>query len=230
MTVRYASAVDDLSEGRLVLGLGAGWQEREHRAFGVPFHDFKTRFEMLEDALEMTRRLYDGGEPVSYQGTHFALDGARLVPKPRRKTPILVGGNGPRRTLPLAATYADEWNAVYCNIDTYRERMVRLDQLLATEQRATGEVKRSLMAGIRWVRNDSEIETLLAGAARRLQRQVSLDDLRHMGLFAGTSEMIVDQIGEFAEAGCERILLQILDYDDLEPVDRWAREILPHFH
>src|SRR5690606_23048701 len=84
LTARMAAQVDDLSGGRLVLGLGAGWHEREHRQFGIPFYDRRTRFEMFEDALEITTRLYKSEEPVTYQGRHFSLEEAVLLPRPQR--------------------------------------------------------------------------------------------------------------------------------------------------
>jgi F420-dependent oxidoreductase-like protein len=230
MTVRYASAVDDLSNGRLVLGLGAGWQEREHRLFGVPFYDFPTRFEMLNDALEMTQRLYAGDSPVTYEGKHFQLSEATLMPRPRRRTPILIGGNGPRRTLPLAARYADEWNAVFCNLETFRDRTQRLDTLLERAGRVPGDVKRSLMTAVRWARNDSAVKELLAAFSKRRGEDTHIEDVAAMGMFAGTTSMIVDQIGAFADAGCQRLMLQVPDYDDLGMVDTWADEILPQFH
>lgn len=229
MSIRQAAAVDDLSKGRLIFGMGAGWQQREHDMFGLPFYDFKTRFEMLTDALEMTRRLYAGGA-VSYQGTHFHLDSATLLPAPARQTPILIGGNGPKRTLPLAARYADEWNAVFCPLTTYRERMQRLDELLKKEGRSPADVKRSMMTGTRWVKDERGVKHLLAGASKRLGKEATIDDLAGMGMFAGTSSMMADQINRYAEAGCERVMLQILDYDDLSAVESWAHDILPQFH
>src|SRR4051812_19673567 len=103
MTVRQASAIDDLSGGRLVLGLGAGWQRREHDNYGIPFDDFSTRFDRLTDALEITQRLFSGADPVNYRGKHISVHDAVLLPRPGRKMPILIGGNGPKRSLPLAA-------------------------------------------------------------------------------------------------------------------------------
>src|SRR5215207_11494208 len=107
MTARMAAQVDDLSGGRLVYGMGAGWHEREHKQFGIPFYDRATRFEMLVDALEITTRLFASDEPVSYQGKHFSLEEAILLPRPQRPggPSILIGGNGPTKTLPLAAQF-----------------------------------------------------------------------------------------------------------------------------
>lgn len=113
LTARMASAVDDLSGGRMALGLGAGWQEREHRNYGWDLLDIPDRFDRFEEGLEVVTRLLKSDEPVDFSGRYFRLNEAILLPRPRRSggPPIIVGGNGPRRTLPLAARYAEEWNA-----------------------------------------------------------------------------------------------------------------------
>ena len=196
MTVRQAAAIDDLSGGRLVLGLGAGWQRREHDNYGIPFHDFPTRFDTLTDALEITRRLLDSAAPVTYAGKRVSVKDAVLLPRPRRRTPILIGGNGPKRSLPLAVRYADEWNGVFLDVDSYRARNARLTELLERAGRDPRSVKRSLMGPFAWAEGTKGIERLEA----------------------------------YIDAGCERFMLQILDYDELSPVEAWAAEHLARFH
>lgn len=230
MTVRQAAQIDALSGGRIVLGLGAGWQEREHVNYGIPFHDFRTRFAALTEALEITRRLLDDEGPVSYSGTHFSVHDAVLLPRPPRRTPILIGGNGPNRTLPLAARFADEWNGVFIGLDTFKERMQRLDELLEQAGRAPADLKRSVMGPLYWAPDDAALRRLLQGFARRLGRDVAIEDIQQMGVFAGTASQIIDQLGRYVEAGCQRFMLQITEYDDLEPVEACARDVLPVFH
>lgn len=224
MTVRYAAAVDDLSGGRLVLGLGAGWQEREHKKFGVPFYDFPTRFDMFTDALEITTRLLKSDQPVSYQGKHFSLEDAVLLPRPKRAggPPLLIGGRGPKRTLPLVAQYADEWNAVFIPMETYRERRIQLDELLAQQGRKPNDVKYSLMTRVFYGRDDAELKSLLG--ERDLQTLVS------QGLIAGTASQVIDQLGQWVEAGVERFMLQWIELDDIDRMEAMAKEVLPHFH
>ncbi len=225
LLTRMAAAIDDLSGGRLILGLGAGWQEREHHNFGIPFYDKKTRFEMLHDALEITSRLLVSDTPVSYQGQHFSLDEAILLPRPQRAggPPILIGGNGPTRTLVLAAEYADEWNGVFIDPDTYRQRSALLDDLLQERERAAGEVRRSVMTRVQFAKDDADLERIKAGR--------TLDEVRSGGRsMAGTASMIVDQIGAYLDAGADRIMLQWLDLDDIERIELLARDVLPHFH
>ena len=162
MTVRQATAIDDLSGGRLVLGLGAGWQRREHENYGIPFDDFSIRFDKLTDALEITRRLLRDDKPVNYTGKIISVHDAVLLPRPRRKTPILIRGNGPKRSLPLAAKYADEWNGVFLDVDNYRARNNLLDELLERQGRDPRSVKRSLMGPFSWAEGTQGIETLEA--------------------------------------------------------------------
>ena len=231
MTVRMAAAVDDLSGGRLVLGLGAGWQDREHKKFGVPFYDFPTRFDMFQEALELTTLLLESDEPVNYLGKHFSLEEALLLPRPARRggPPILIGGNGPKRTLPLVAKYAAEWNAVYLPLALYGERTVQLNEMLEQNGRKPGEVKRSLMTGTVFARDDTGLETALDDRSKRAGQEYTVDDLMSRGLIVGTPSMWVDQIGKYVEAGVERFMLQWLDLDDLEGLEIIANKILPHF-
>ena len=154
MMVRQAAAVDALSEGRLVLGLGAGWQEREHRNYGIPFYDMRTRFELLTDALEIVQRLYASAAPVTYAGKQVSVEDAVLLPRPPRKTPILIGGNGPKRTLPIAAKYADEWNAVFIDAEAFGKLNRRLTELLEAQGRDPATVKRSIMIPFDWVEGE----------------------------------------------------------------------------
>jgi alkanesulfonate monooxygenase SsuD/methylene tetrahydromethanopterin reductase-like flavin-dependent oxidoreductase (luciferase family) len=181
MTVRQATAIDDLSGGRLVLGLGAGWQRREHENYGIPFDDFPTRFNKLTDALEITQRLLHDANPVSHTGKIITVRDAVLLPRPRRKTPILIGGNGLKRSLPLAAKYADEWNGVYLDVDNYRARNKRLDELLDQQGRDPRSVKRSLMGPFSWAEGTKGIETLEAyidaGCERFMLQFTQYDDL-----------------------------------------------------
>lgn len=226
MTVRYAAAVDDLSGGRLVLGMGAGWQEREHRKFGVPFYDFPRRYAMLEEALEITMRLFMSDAPVYYSGQHFSLDEAMLLPRPARPggPPILIGGSGPKRTLPLAARFAEEWNAVFLAPPVYVERARLLDELLDQHSRRPEEVKRSLMTQVVYSRDEAALQ------ARLNERGRTAQELIDHGLIVGTGPAVVEQIGQWAERGVQRFMLQWLDLDDIAGIEALAEDLLPHFH
>lgn len=208
MNVRYAAAVHELSGGRFFFGMGAGWQEREHHNWGIPFYDFKTRFERFEEALEMTKRLWESAEPVTFQGKHFSLNEAILLPRRPSPAPILIGGNGAKKTLPLVAKYAIEWNAVFIQPETYQERTEQLNELLEQGGRKPVDVKRSLMTQIRY----NATEDVPAN------------------MIGGTGAAIVEQIGQWVEMGVQRFMLQWLDLDDLAGIEGLAKDVLPHFH
>src|SRR5690606_8323429 len=149
MTARMAAAVDDLSGGRLHLGLGAGWQEREHNLFSHDLLDVPARFARFEEGVQVVTRLLESDEPVEYQGEYYTLRGATLLPRPQRPggPPILIGGNGPKRSLPMAARYAEEWNGVYLTPRRITELNSRLDELLTAEGRRPEDLRRSMMTG-----------------------------------------------------------------------------------
>ena len=223
ITARMAAAVDDLSGGRLILGLGAGWQQREHRMFGLDLLDVPARFDRFEEYLEVVTRLLQRDDRVSFEGEFYTLRDAILLPRPQRPSgpPILVGGNGPRRTLPLTARFADVWNGVYLTAERFAERNARLDRLLDEEGRAPGDVRRTLMTQVVFGRDDAEVAAKLAEKGR------TADEERDSGLIVGTASAIVDQLGALAEAGVERVMLQWLDQDDIDGLEALAHGVLP---
>lgn len=224
ITARVAAAVDDLSRGRLVLGIGAGWSDREHRTFGVPFPSTSTRLEMLEEYLQVLTLLLRSDEPVSFHGKHYSLDEAILLPRPARPggPPILVGGNGPKRILPLAARFADEWNAVFVGPERLRELQTRLDTLLDEVGRPRDAIVRSAMVGTIFAHDESELQ------ARLSQRNMTGDSAVEGGWVNGTSDQWIEQLRALVAAGAERIMLQWLDQDNLDDLDVIARDVLPH--
>jgi F420-dependent oxidoreductase-like protein len=226
LTARMAAAIDDLSGGRMVLGLGMGWHEREHKQFGIPFYDKSTRIEMFEDALEVTTKLLKSDTPVSYKGKHFSLDEAILLPRPQRPggPRLLIGGNGPKKTPSLVAKYADEWNAVGLPASEMKKRNALLDNLLTENGRKPSDVKRSLMTHITYGKTDAEVQAKLVKEPGKPQTD---DDPNH---FVGTGSRVVDQIGKFVDAGVERFMMEWSDFDDLAGIESLAREVLPHFH
>jgi F420-dependent oxidoreductase-like protein len=220
-TARMARDVDDLSGGRLILGVGAGWQEREHTNFGFDLLDVPQRFERFEEGLEVITRLLRSDEPVDVEGQFYRLHEAILLPRPTRPSgpPLLIGGNGPRRTLPLVARYADEWNGVYLRPDRFAELGARLDQLLQENGRQPGDVRRSLMTGIVFGRDQAQLAEKL--------RDRDAAELRDRGVIVGTPTETVDQLGRLAQVGVQKVMLQWLDLDDLDGLEALAREVLP---
>ena len=217
MTARIARDVDDLSGGRLTLGLGAGWQEREHTNFGYDLLDVSKRFARFQEALQVVTRLLRSAEPVSFVGQYYQLHEAILLPRPKRAggPPILIGGNGLRQTLPLVARYADEWNAVFIPAARWAELNARLDELLRADGRKPRDVRRSLMTGLVFGLDEDEVQSKLRG------RDAS--ELIERGLIVGTLAEVKRQLGRLAEAGVQRVMLQWLDLDDLAGLEALAR-------
>jgi F420-dependent oxidoreductase-like protein len=223
MTARMASAVDDLSGGRLVLGLGAGWQEREHGNYGWDLLDVSARFDRFEEGLTVIKNLLASDESMDFDGDYYRLREAILLPRPQRPAgpPILIGGNGPKRTLPLVAKYAVEWNGVYITLGKFAELSGRLDELIEVIGRHPSDVRRSLMTGCIYGRNDVELKRKLN------DRNRSKNELRGRGVVVGTASEISDLLGELAEVGVQRVMLQWLDLDDLDGLEAMAHGILP---
>ena len=220
ITAWTASAVDDLSGGRFRLGLGAGWQEREHREFGFDLLDVDRRFARFAEALEVVTRLLRSDEPVSFEGEFYQLRDALLLPRPQRPggPPIVIGGNGPRRTLPLVARYADEWNAVYATPARFAELSGRLDDLLRQEGRRPDAVRRTLMTRIIFGRDEAEVAAKLKDA--------SADELRQRGSIVGTGGEVRERLSELERAGVQRVMLQWLDgLDDLAGIEALAQAV-----
>src|SRR5512143_606016 len=223
MTARQASAVDDLSNGRLTLGLGAGWQEREHSNYGFDLLAPRPRFKRLEEGLNVITSLLQSDRPVNFDGAYFHLHDALLLPRPKRPggPPILIGGTGPKLTLPLAARYASEWNGTCLTPNKYAEVNRRLTGLLEANGRGPESVRRSLMTGCVFGRDDAEVKRKVSARGQTMER------LRERGILVGTAPEILNQLRELEQAGCQRVMLQWLDLDDLDGLEALARSVLP---
>lgn len=213
LTARMAAALDDLSGGRLTLGLGAGWQEREHHLFGLDLLDMQSRFVRFQEGLEVIARLLRDDQPVRFEGKYFQLREASLLPRPLRPggPRLLVGGNGEKRTLRLAARYADEWNAVFQTPAGFARLSAKLDEWLVDEKRKPEAVRRSMMTGIRFAQSRSGLEAKLHGH--------TVEDLRGRGLIVGVKDEILPQLSELEQAGVQRVMLQWMDLEDLKGLE-----------
>jgi F420-dependent oxidoreductase-like protein len=222
MTARMAAAVDDLSNGRLTLGLGAGWQEREHHLFGFELLDVKDRFIRFEEGLECIKRLLSSNEPVSYAGKYFQLKDAQVLPHPNRPSgpPLLVGGNGLNRTLSLVARFADEWNANFLLPEQFVKACHQLATLLAVNGRTAGSVRRSMMTGCLFAKDEPGLKKKLETRGR------TKAELRKRGVVVAAGDEIKDQLHELSEAGVQRVMLQWLELDDLEGLKNLANAVL----
>jgi F420-dependent oxidoreductase-like protein len=237
--VRQAMAIDDLSGGRFILGLGAGWQEREHHLFGYALGDISTRMARFEEGLEVISRLLRSDEPVTYEGRFYQLHGATLLPRPERPggPPIMIGGNGIKRTLPLVARYANIWNGVFLSPEAFGERSRQLDRLLRDAGRQPADVLRTAMTSIFFGRSQEELDQKLSWRHSRPDfHNLTLDEviekLPTVGRgIVGTPDKpdkLIEQIRLYERAGAEEVMLQWLDYEDVDGIAAFAQDVLPH--
>jgi F420-dependent oxidoreductase-like protein len=216
-----AAAVDDLSGGRFHMGLGAGWQEREHASYGFDLLELKDRFARFEEGVQVVRLLLQSDEPVSFDGAYFHLEDALLLPRPARAggPPIVIGGNGEKRTMPLAAKYADEWNAVFVTPERFTELSAHLDGLLAAEGRAPDSMCKTLMHRITVGATDADVARKTEG--------VDVASLKERGALIGTPNEIAEGLRAFDSAGVARIMGQLHDMTDLDGVELLGAKVLP---
>jgi len=236
LLARQAAALDDLSGGRMILGVGAGWQEREHQLFGLDLGDIPTRMARLEEGLEVITRLLKSDEPVTFGGRFFQLRGATLLPRPQRPggPSILLGGNGVKRTLPLVARYADIWNVLSLTPEGFRERSAMLDTLLKAAGREPAEVRRTMMLAVFFGRDMDEVDRRLSWRHDRSEfANKPLDEVIEAmcaegWALVGTPSMIIEQIKSYAGAGVEELMLQWFEMDDIDGLRAFAKSVLPN--
>jgi len=235
MLARQAVALDDLSGGRMVLGVGTGWIEREHSLFGYELGDLQARFARLEEGLEVVTRLLKSDEAVSYEGQFYKLREAVLLPRPQREggPPILIGGSGSERTPELAARFAGVWNGIFMGPDTFRERSAALDVLLSNHGRQPHDVKRTLASLCFFGRTEDALERRVQLAREwdddlaSLPLEEALETLRTgWGAIAGSAEVAIEQIRAYEQAGVEELMLEWLDANDVEGAEAFAKDVL----
>ena len=236
MLARQALALDDLSNGRMVLGLGTGYQEREHLMFGYHLGDVPTRYARLTEGLEIITRLLRSDTPVSYTGQYYTLHDAILLPRPQHPSglPILIGGNGPQRTLPLVARYADIWNGQLMTPVEFRERSALLDELVQAAGRQPQDIRRTMTLVAICGHDTAELErrlhwTRALAMFAALPREELIEALRRdVKAFVGTPDQLVGHIQAYVAAGADEIVLQWGDMDDIEGLEVLAQEVMPH--
>jgi F420-dependent oxidoreductase-like protein len=215
--------VDEMSGGRVEFGIGAGWYEAEHAAYGVPFPPVKERFDRFTEQLAVITGLWETpeGQTFSYDGTHYKIADSPALPKPaqRPRPPIIIGGAGPRRTPALAARYADEFNGGFAPMEQAAAQFGRVREACQAAGRDPSSMVWSVARPVCCGKDEAELRRRAAAIGR------PLDDLRVNGL-TGTPGEIADKIGELAEAGVSTVYLQVLDLTDLGHLDQLA-EVLP---
>lgn len=215
--------VDQMSGGRVELGLGTGWFDAEHTAYGIPFPRLNERFERLEEQLEIIAGLWStpDGETYDFEGRHYRLAQSPALPKPATPggPPLIIGGFGAKRTPRLAARWAKEYNVPFHRLGDTGAAFDRVREACRTAERDPETMIYSAAQVVCCGRDEAEI----ARRAEAIGRQVG--ELRENGL-AGTPSELIDKIGEFAALGCERIYLQVLDLSDLDHLELIATEVM----
>lgn len=216
MLAKLAASVDALSGGRLLLGVGAGWNENEHQVFGIPFLTVKERFDRLEAGIDTMRELWGKTHPTPA----------------RNPIPLLIGGRGARRTLPLAARVAAEWNLSRLDVDEFRDRSDTLDRCCREIGRDPATVKRSVMTSYILGRDRSELLDRAAKVREVIPSLASMSpeevlENRKSAWFVGKPEEIAERIRELSKLGIQLFMLQHFLLDDGEALELLAREVMP---
>lgn len=219
--------VDAMSGGRVEFGIGAGWYEAEHLAYGIPFPPLGERFTRLEEQLDIITGMWATpvGETFAYNGTHYTVADSPALPKPVQQPhpPIIIGGGGARRTPALAARYAAEFNVAFVGLDFLQTQFGRVRAAAEAIGRPADDITYSAAFVVCAGRNDAET----ARRAGTIAREV--DELRTNTPLVGTPSEIVDRLAPFAEAGVQRVYLQVLDLSDLDHLELFAEEVMSQF-
>lgn len=214
--------VDQMSGGRVELGIGAGWFAAEHEKYAIPFPSVGERFDRFEEQLEIVTGLWATQGGFTYEGRHHVVRDSPGLPKPvQTPPPVIIGGLGKRRTPELAARFADEFNLPFVDPATTREQSARVARACEAVDRDPASMTWS-NALVLCVGADEAEVARRAGAIGR-----DVDDLRAHGL-AGTPAEVLDRIGAYAAEGCQRLYLQVLDLHDLDHLRLVAAEVAPH--
>ncbi|MGN9765989.1 LLM class F420-dependent oxidoreductase [Micromonospora sp. SD12] len=222
--------VDQMSGGRVELGIGAGWYEREHTSYGIPFPAVGERFDRLAEQLEIVTGLWrtPPGETYSFTGDHYRLVQAPALPKPVQVPgpPIIVGGRGPKRTPELAARYADEFNMPFKTVTETAAAYERVREACDRTGRAeSGRAPLTLSAGIVVAIGRTDAEAQRRAAPLHVKSALPPEDP-----VVGSPAQLVDRIGEFAAIGATRVHLRLIDLADLDHLELIAAEVLPRLN
>lgn len=215
--------VDQMSDGRVELGLGTGWFDDEHTAYGIPFPTLGGRFDRLEEQLEIITGMWrtPPGSQFTFEGSHYGLVGSPALPKPVQPggPPVILGGHGPRRTPELAARFAAEMNVPFPTLEAFRTQVERARGACEAISRDPDDLLMSVALVVCCGEDDEQVEWRAGNIGR------AADELRSNGA-AGTPPEVLATLADFAEAGARRVYLQVLDMGDLEHLDLLGEQVL----
>ncbi len=211
------ATVDQLSGGRVTVGLGAGWHQAEFAAYNIPFPPAPVRLRQVAEAIQCIRALFTE-EVANFEGEFFQLRDARCDPKPlQERLPLWLGGGGEKVTLKLVARYADGWNVPFVVPDVYAHKVQVLHDHCAAVDRDPAEIECTVNLALAW--KDEDLEAQFGGIAEAVRPNVLI----------GSTQEVIDRIGEYADAGCAQVNLALRAPFDPEGLDRFGAEVLPAF-
>lgn len=216
--------VDEMSGGRVEFGLGSGWFQAEHDAYGIPFPSLGERFDRLSEQLAIVTGLWGtrSGETFDYAGKHYTVNGSPALPKPTQNPhpPIIIGGIGAKRTPELAAKYAAEFNVAFTTIDVAQTQYRRVADAVAAANRPADSMVYSSAFVLCAGRDEAEVARRAAAIGR------DVDELRSNSPLVGTPAEIVDKLGPWTNLGLQRIYTQLLDLSDLAHLELFAGDVM----
>jgi len=217
--------VDEMSRGRVELGIGAGWFEAEHQAYAIPFPALGERFDRLTEQLSIITGLWTTpvGETFNYAGTHYSVTDSPALPKPAQAPhpPIIIGGAGAKRTPALAAAFAAEFNVPFAPLEVATTQIERVGAALADAGRSADSLTYSAAFVVCAGRDDAEIARRAAAIGREV------DELRSNSPLVGTPDEIATKLSAYTDAGVQRVYLQLLDLSDLDHMEFFANQVIP---
>lgn len=217
--------VDEMSGGRVELGIGAGWFEAEHQAYAIPFPSLRERFDRLTEQLHIITGLWTtpSGEKFGYAGDHYTVVDSPALPKPVQSPhpPIIIGGAGAKRTPALTAQFAAEFNIPFAPMEVAETQYKRVAAAVADAGRAADSLTYSAAFVVCAGRDDAEIARRAAAIGREV------DELRSNSPLVGTPTEIADKLDAYRRLGVQRVYLQVLDMSDLEHVEFFASQVIP---
>jgi F420-dependent oxidoreductase-like protein len=230
MLAKTVVTADHASGGRVELGLGAGWQEREHAAYGFPFAPLRERMDVLAEQLEIVCGIWNEG-PFAFSGEHYALAQAEHLPKPMQKPhpPLVMGGSAGPRSAQLAARFADEYNTIFADAATCAERRGKIRAACEEQGRDPDTITFSLMTGLAIGEDAADVERRAVEILQWTGQPTDdpAESLRQQNFIVGTVPEVLDRLRTLEQAGVERIFLQHLVHRDLEVLELIGREIIP---
>ena len=221
--------IDHLSNGRLEIGLGAGWHAMEYAAYGIPFRPIKERLDMLEEGVQVVR-LLTTQERSDFQGQHYTLANAACYPKPVQARPrIWIGGNGEKRTLRIAARHADGWNTPYTSPEEFARLSGVLDMWCEKEGRDPASIERNVNLSFHMAASNAEKHMAWSDDHFRNTWGAASDVMRTRGVVVGSAEQAIEQIGKYKDAGAARVNIAIRPPADWDALHTWAEKVIPAF-